>query len=653
MASRVITANIGGDDLLSRLNDLAPLFPSDWKVPTFDRAVVDAGIAHAEEVIEACVERACSISEADCFDMNIEERCAVVLYTFDFGPEESDKNPYCVINKALYTRSTLMLRKMRGLLYLLLAGLRKMPRVACSATERLYRGITTRVSVDQNHYRRGNRITWHSFTSTSLDMEVTKNFLTNKETGVCAGSLFFLKNSWGYDLQAFSFVPSEREILLEPEVQFLVESVLDSGTLLIIELTFCEDSPLLLTNLISASKAPTQTAGVKNVEGGAENRDEKTTATPTAVTPTPTPVVTSTPTATPTPTPMPAVSRAPVTPTPVTTPVVATPVVATPVVETSPPPDGHKHHHKHKHHHHKDSSSVSGSGETPLGTSSLTSSGITVSVPIVTSPTALPQVQIPAVIPTPVAPPTPTPVDSTKTLEYALEHHICTLTATGETLTAQPWNWCNTCNPDWQTSRVGYCQSCALRCHSNHDLVVVPSSKSFCDCQNADCKKPDPYEDGIRKAVAQHTCTRTVTGANYCAQEFYSCYTCFPNCDETGVGCCQSCAERCHSGHNLTHKFSVQCFCDCEQQSCKRFDPYADAITQCVARNQCTYVATGSNPSSQKWYWCETCNPDWKTSRVGYCDTCARLCHKRHTLIQDWADSCYCDCAKKMCKKGT
>ena len=59
-------------------------------------------------------------------------------------------------------------------------------------------------------YRVGNKITWHTFCSASLSMEVTKSFMIDKTTGVCSGTLFIIKDTvCGCDVQPFSFMPEK------------------------------------------------------------------------------------------------------------------------------------------------------------------------------------------------------------------------------------------------------------------------------------------------------------------------------------------------------------------------------------------------------------------------------------------------------------
>ena len=60
--------------------------------------------------------------------------------------------------------------------------------------------------------------------------------------GKAKGTLFIISNAWGYNIQPYSLFPDEEEILLEPERQFRVVSVLKAA-LTIINLEML-DTPL-------------------------------------------------------------------------------------------------------------------------------------------------------------------------------------------------------------------------------------------------------------------------------------------------------------------------------------------------------------------------------------------------------------------------
>ena len=90
------------------------------------------------------------------------------------------------------------------------------------------------VSLDSDHYHKGNVVTWSALSSTSPDMEATKAFLAKgSKSGEATGTLFIIEKGWSYDIQPYSLFPDEEEILLEPERQFRVVSVLKAALTII------------------------------------------------------------------------------------------------------------------------------------------------------------------------------------------------------------------------------------------------------------------------------------------------------------------------------------------------------------------------------------------------------------------------------------
>ena len=132
------------------------------------------------------------------------------MYTYDFGPKDFESNPYRIVN-----RNFTEMKRASGLLYLVMSGLRKLPRVTGRT---LYRGVRGGVSLDKDHYHKGNVVTWSALSSTSPDLNTTKAFLAKgSKSGKEAGTLFIIDKGWGYDIQPYSLFPDEEEIILEPE----------------------------------------------------------------------------------------------------------------------------------------------------------------------------------------------------------------------------------------------------------------------------------------------------------------------------------------------------------------------------------------------------------------------------------------------------
>ena len=74
------------------------------------------------------------------------------MYTYDFGSKNFESNSYRINNK----RNFAEMKRASGLLYLVMSALRKMPRVTGRT---LYRGVRGGVSLDKDHYHKGNVVT--------------------------------------------------------------------------------------------------------------------------------------------------------------------------------------------------------------------------------------------------------------------------------------------------------------------------------------------------------------------------------------------------------------------------------------------------------------------------------------------------------------
>ena len=234
----------------SALNKHVDLYPEGYCAPSMREALMEAGmpVDKAERVATICATagRNAQIAGKLFGTFTEADAAAVSMYTFDFGAEDFENNPYRVINKAL--TGTENPESIRGLLFIMMSALRKLPR---SQGRMLYRGV--RENVRKDMYREGSVVMWQGFSSTSPDMKKTKDFLSAEEELVMtsdserlvSGTLFIIEGGWGYDVQPFSLFPDEEEILLEPERQFQVQSFIETETAVVIKLKMM-DTPLAL-----------------------------------------------------------------------------------------------------------------------------------------------------------------------------------------------------------------------------------------------------------------------------------------------------------------------------------------------------------------------------------------------------------------------
>jgi hypothetical protein len=128
-------------------------------------------------------------------------------------------------------------------------------------------------------------------------------------------------------------------------------------------------------------------------------------------------------------------------------------------------------------------------------------------------------------------------------------------------------------------------------------------------------------------------CTFLKTGKSSKKQKIWCCKTCglLDN-----FGCCQSCAEICHKGHDLIYTGKRKCFCDCGAGNC---------VKRCICggkfSNRCTYRLTKNADSFQKSWFCYTCG---LVGNRGVCESCCLICHQGHELVYAGEQNFVCNC---------
>eukprot|EP00727_Mastigamoeba_balamuthi_P003090 m51a1_g12779 hypothetical protein (399) ;mRNA; f:700-2333 len=163
------------------------------------------------------------------------------------GPAGRLETPLATLNRALESRSLEELRRCRSLLFLVLAAVRRLPRVE---------GVVCRVwaSVDPRGCQRGAVVTWRGIGTASPDLGVAR--------GVGAGkTVYVVSNGWGYDMRPLNLVREHESIITEPESEFVVTAV-QEGPPLVARMVL-QTGPLLLGGALpprcplpSLSKSP-------------------------------------------------------------------------------------------------------------------------------------------------------------------------------------------------------------------------------------------------------------------------------------------------------------------------------------------------------------------------------------------------------------
>ena len=176
-----------------------------------------------------------------------EESMIITTYTLE-------SNMCRIINKILIDDKK-NIKNISKYLYLFIKSLRKLKKY--SDSKYLYRGIR----IKDNSLIKGNKTTYSSFTSTSDNIQMAKFFAEN-------GVIYTLGDAWGYDITLFSYF-EEKEILLEPERQFLIEEVISLNNTNYAKLKML-DTPLVLEDII-----PVEINNINDLKNQLQNERRK------------------------------------------------------------------------------------------------------------------------------------------------------------------------------------------------------------------------------------------------------------------------------------------------------------------------------------------------------------------------------------------
>jgi hypothetical protein len=169
-------------------------------------------------------------------DLSLDESASLMLYSMEWEPQEECL--YYVLNATLRSENRKKLVPWFLFLKLILTAFARLPSKHCF----VYRGIKRDVSKD---YPRGETVIWWGFSSCTSSMHVLENDQFLGSTGT--RTFITIECTSGKDIQKYSSLPNEDEILLPPGRQFEVVSCLkQSGGLHMIQLKETEPPyPLL------------------------------------------------------------------------------------------------------------------------------------------------------------------------------------------------------------------------------------------------------------------------------------------------------------------------------------------------------------------------------------------------------------------------
>ena len=212
------------------------------------------------------------------------------------------------------------------------------------------------------------------------------------------------------------------------------------------------------------------------------------------------------------------------------------------------------------------------------------------------------------------------PIESTTGLRYipSRDDTTCTYKFLKSNYVEQEFFRCRTC---FTGQNVGCCEPCRRICHYNHDTYSVGLSSAFCDCGLQSCRI---------ECKASRKCTYDLCGKTPRRQKWYECITCWGK--DSVFGCCEECANDCHSNHDVSFKEISPMICNCGHNFHRS--------------RVCTEYTTQRTFQRQPFYYCFTCFTD---PNEGCCYQCMKICHSGHRTQCKGSIRAFCDCGLSGC----
>lgn len=170
------------------------------------------GVSHLVRIVNECKKFLESSKESD-ESLSNDEKMALATYTHDLRMSAKvEENFYSIFNSKLRKRDTEELKHWKGYLYYLFAALDKLKDLQMT----VYRGVRVEADVVQKNYKRGRKVHWSAFSSSTSDVSTARKF--SKDSKI----IFKLLIQTGKDIQPYSMFAAEKEILLTPNMSFTV-----------------------------------------------------------------------------------------------------------------------------------------------------------------------------------------------------------------------------------------------------------------------------------------------------------------------------------------------------------------------------------------------------------------------------------------------
>jgi len=166
------------------------------------------------------------LDEKSEYGLTANEIGAINLYTQGWIP--ASKSLYSILNEHLRSEERASIQPFFPYLKLLFSGFEKLPK----KERTVFRGVKKDLSTD---YKKGKRLTWWSFSSCTLELEVLQNELFLGTKG--KRTIFTLTSKLGVEIMKYSMYKNEAEILFPPGIRLTVSSILNQGDFQLVHLT--------------------------------------------------------------------------------------------------------------------------------------------------------------------------------------------------------------------------------------------------------------------------------------------------------------------------------------------------------------------------------------------------------------------------------
>jgi hypothetical protein len=181
-----------------------------------------ASIPQLSFIIDDSIEIADCLSDDEGVLLSSCQLLAIIIFTYDLGmnADHISENFYYQLNDVLRKRNASQMLQWRPFFYYFLEALKTLPPVADENNMvTLYRG-TPNIDEIRANYRKGRKIYWSGFSSATPEKSVAGNF-----AGL-DGVILRLSVVSGRDISSYSAIQSDSEVLLSPNIKFLVTGTL-------------------------------------------------------------------------------------------------------------------------------------------------------------------------------------------------------------------------------------------------------------------------------------------------------------------------------------------------------------------------------------------------------------------------------------------